>query len=330
MEAVKFNLQNTNFQRNNYKINPVSNQRISSLNNINDYCSFSGKSETIMSYRKIAEALSEHIAKNSKPADEFVKEVAAKSDVLMLGEKHNHIGAKNFAISMLGTLKEMGYTDVAVEVSSRLQKYVDSFLAGKLSEDDLIEKTFLLYVNNHYCNPVIEGCSVEMLKECRKLGLNVHCIDSRDEHFFNKILSSDKLYDSLKFGLDGYFLSKERRIFHNLNKGVFKNNPDAKVLVYIGEAHILKSPTKEIPKKRLRQFIDKTGKKVNSLRIVEPEKGNDFIDTSKIKSNIGFSTTDKLISDLAYHSGDNPYTMKPQEHYGKHLDGIVIIDKFYE
>lgn len=350
MEKIRTNLQNQVLQNNNLKNNDTTCNKFRRFEKIQDSVSFSGRnivaqktgvSELLKQFLQYfpnikypasiqrvvdsADALLMHISSNAVPARKFVREVASKSQILMLGERHDNLSAKKFATSMLKPLKKQGYFDIALELNTNFQKHIDNFMAGKISEEELLKLTIVKTPFGIDAKPLEEGCSINLIKECKKLGLNVHCIDSRgDENFFSKMLELQSNLD-IK-GMMSYTYSQDENIFNNLNNRIFQKRPDAKVLIYIGQAHIDKMPTKENPQTRLRQFIDKSGKTVNSLYICTPENINNFVDTKNVKPYIGFSTTDKSISNLPYSVQSSYTEIKPSEYYGKHLDGMVVVE----
>lgn len=333
MYSLKFHSQYHIFNNTNFKSSNIPKQRPVFTGNIKDNFTFTGSNVTKQQNKfashiqKLIDnygALINYISTNSKPAEKYIKEVASQSQVLMLGNEHQHLGAKKFTISMLESLKTIGYSDIALELPLKLQPYVNSFMEGKLSENNLLKLATFRLENGLKWTPLQSGCSLKMLNECKKLNFKVHCIDSRDENFVNK-LYDENFIDSLK-SIGSYTASKDKQMFDNLNNRVFKKRPDAKIIIFIGSEHIVKSPTRENPNKRLRQYIDISGKKVYSINILKPEYTNDFIDMSKITKNIGFSTTKKPIADLAYSAGEDSFNQKPVEYYGKHLDGIIVVN----
>lgn len=153
--------------------------------------------------------------------------------------------------------------------------------------------------------------------------MNFHCIDVRDDKADNKLL--DLISAKAKMSkIFNYLTSKDKQIFSNLNKRVFKKRPDAKVMIYIGNAHTLKAKTKDVQYKMLRQFIDETGKKVNSINLQYHKEINEFIDTTSVKKQIGFPTTGSPIANLAYTKSNTSLIEEPCDYY-KHIDGMILV-----
>jgi len=270
--------------------------------------------------------LFDYVAQKSKPAEDFVLETAKNSQILMLGENHAHIKSKNFAASLLPKLKSQGYNDVAIELHSSFQSCVDDFLAGKISEAELIKAT-TIKTKSSYENTLISGCSMPFINSCKKNGVNVHCIDTRGDQTFLDKVEELALQGDIEKMME-LIASQDEGIFNNLSEKFLKLKPNAKVLIYVGNAHSRKRPVfDKIEAPSLRQYIDKTSTKTASIELASPEEANMFINTAQLKTNRGFSTQDKPISDLL-HFGNlaEGGVIDDLREYGKNIDGMVILD----
>ncbi|MCQ4167126.1 hypothetical protein [Tahibacter harae] len=139
-----------------------------------------------------------------QPAADVVARLAANERAVFFNEAHNAAITRSFTVAMLPRLRELGYTHFAAETLYETDK-------------DLARRGYVNEESGFYTR---EPVYAEMVRTALKLGFTVVAYEA----------DSEAVGDA-----------REREQARNLYTRVFKNNPQARVVVNAGYAHIVES-----------------------------------------------------------------------------------------
>lgn len=146
------------------------------------------------------------------PSD-YVRQAARANQFLLFGESHDSPRTRVFMASMIKTLKEEGFSFLAIEVDHQDQRLVDEY--ARTGNKAVLAGHW--WINDEY---------IEILDAARSHGLKLVCID--DAYFHDE-------RDGLRR------LKVNKVMFRHLKEVCLDQEPEAKVAVYIGAGHIYKS-----------------------------------------------------------------------------------------
>ncbi len=183
--------------------------------------------------------------KNKIEYDAAVERVIERSEghnIILTGEEH-HNGQHKKLIGMLDDFKKKGVNDLAIEIDRGYQSDVDAYMRGEMSFKEMC-------IHNINSPEYI----FEVVKKCKKLKINVHCIDYKRKEAWTS-----------RYGVfidqQGTYI-RDKKMFEQLDERIFSKNPDAKLIYFGGRWHIHKEPliwkrpaTEEEAKKYGRTFI---------------------------------------------------------------------------
>src|SRR3989338_1012491 len=153
------------------------------------------------------------IKKNTMTLDQsynFLIKKAAECNVLLIGEiPHYQIKMDYFIASLLPKVKKMGYDYYVMEGKTSRQQFVDKYLKGQISVEQL----------------QIKGDDADtqaiVFETCKKLGIKVIFCDSRRSKYIDPFPP-------------GFKQQTEKERFDYINSAVPKN---AKMIIHFGGAH---------------------------------------------------------------------------------------------
>lgn len=275
----------------------------------------------------------DNICRNLQDTDSFIDNLCRENQVVLFGELHNNTRAKGFITSKLKRFKQNGINDVGVEIDRKFQPDVDAFMSGKITGEDLDKRLY------NIINPTIlpkkvhfleTGCTLNFLKECKRLGMKVHCIDSKVEEHLNGAFNGQFVFimekDPAEKANSAY--NRDEGIFNNLKEMFFDKNPGKKIVIYMGNAHIKKSPIGNDRNFSLAQHISEfLNGKTASVSLVKPNEVNKlfYYDSSKVPANRAFPTKQDGIKDFIYDCEYGQDFPQGYDYYGKHFDGMIVV-----
>lgn len=196
-----------------------------------------------------------HILKNSKEPREFIEDKIRNCRFILIGETHvpdkTMEMIRNFILSNLRDFKEQGLTHICLEAPRQYQELMDEILNDevieKIKKIDKLELNFSEEAEKEY----EEACKIyedalknlkekikiigwtdthyKIIIEAKKLGLEVQLIDYADER--PDLEKDSASYQNLR---DSMMMEKIKELI--------ESNPNAKILILIGNAHVHKKP----------------------------------------------------------------------------------------
>ena len=161
------------------------------------------------------------LKKNEQTPDleETILKQAEQSQTLILGEFHDVDADDYFAGDLLAKLKTRGYNNLGVELDYHSQPILDRFLEGEISDEQFSKETYSMRKGFLY-----------FLHKAKEAGIKVYAIDSHDCHD-----GPDEI--------EGKVVNRDAQIYHNLEKKVFSDNPESKVILFFGAWHAIEQPS---------------------------------------------------------------------------------------
>lgn len=325
-----------NINQNSFQINQ---KRLNQANNI----SFTGRNIVAELNRSNVFNLSDtrklmnYISTHSQPLKEYIQNVARSHQVVMIGDCTHwpRAGAKKIATDTLRIFKDCGYNHVAVEMDTSYQNVIDNYLAGKISFEDLHRQKHV----NPYSLAPDQSCSGHFLEECKKLGFKVLCIDRNTKNYANKLNRLNNIAPQLSASeanreMD-FIYSRDCYMLDNLKDSSWGTSMSGKLLIFIGNAHILKCPVGNSKNKSLRTLLDgvvgaKNISSINTNYITASSNSK----ASHFTNSTAFPTlSEDLDGIVGFSFWDNPLQMAQNIFYNQHFDGMIVIGKkdiFYD
>ena len=140
--------------------------------------------------------------------EETLLKQAEQSQTLILGEFHDVDADDYFAGDLLAKLKTRGYHTLGVELDYKYQPTIDQFLAGEINDEQLSKEIYM--AGNGF---------LYLLQKAKEAGIKVYAIDSHDCY---------EGPDEIK----GKVVNRDAQIFHRLEKKVFLDDTEAKVILF--------------------------------------------------------------------------------------------------
>ena len=146
---------------------------------------------------------------------------SAKNQVVMFGEKHKAYTKDNyFVIDLLSKLKKQGFNYLALEFSrnpiTEFSNSLTSYALDELTRDEIsnsIKKQISIFAPGW----------LDLIDTARKYDMKIICYDVNPKEY--------KSWDH-----------REKLAFNNLKELIFDKDPDAKIIVYCGGAHVNEKP----------------------------------------------------------------------------------------
>lgn len=154
--------------------------------------------------------------------EETILKQAEQSQTLILGEFHDVDADDYFAGDLLAKLKTRGYNHLGVELSYKNQPILDRFLEGEISDEQFSKETYGARKGFLY-----------LLRKAKEAGIKVHAIDFHDY-----------CYDGPN-EIEGKVVNRDAQIYYNLEKKVFLDDPEAKVILFFGAWHAIEQPSSQ-------------------------------------------------------------------------------------
>lgn len=159
---------------------------------------------------------------DAKQLEEVVLSESSKYQVVMLGEDHIRQDDDYFIARIIPELKKQGFKHLAVELVRNslkakypIEKALTDYTTGKISQDEM---RYIAIGTEIF--PYIEG-PIRIVETAKKEGMNIICYDP-----------SHREYDSSD--------RRDELAFKNITELIFNKEPNAKVIVYCGGAHLNK------------------------------------------------------------------------------------------
>lgn len=160
-------------------------------------------------------------------AKSLLLEKAENYQTIHFGQDHSSLADENMVISLLPELKALGFDYFAYELDSFLQPRVDSYLEGKISFEQF-DKIFPYYPEE----------TLPTLIAAHELRYKIVLFDEEPES--EHPIRGDAVHS--KLGTD-----RAEKQFHNLKTKIFDKEPEAKVIIFSGRAHIDEKPRHYLP-----------------------------------------------------------------------------------
>ena len=144
---------------------------------------------------------------------------AKRNQTFTFGERHSDEIDDSFFISIIPKLKNIGYSELGLEIDNRLQENIDKYARGEIDRDSLVRS--MKSVHRNY------ESQMNIIDTAIENKMNIHCFDT----YFD---SHDSLYGE----------TRDRKQFTNLKERIFDKNPNSKVAIFCGAYHANEKPTK--------------------------------------------------------------------------------------
>lgn len=213
-----------------------------------------------------------------KPAIPFFAELGKGIDVFLISEMHDDPKTRAFTTALLPKFKNAGFTHFSAEA------ILDSFSFTKSRPYPIIKDTILTSSSNNF-RYLHEPVYAEMIRTAASLNFNIFSYEAQS-NFVTKYEKNDGSYR--RETPDGkYFVEvimKNNTISKSTNynrdsiqaaqiASVFKTNPNAKVIINVGQGHSQKLDG------TMRNYLDTMLPKKNILSVFQYVMGARYLDT---------------------------------------------------
>lgn len=233
--------------------------------------------------------IGKYILENCEKPVDIVRNLCKKQFIIFV-EQHDHDEAKKFGTSMLKVLKEENINHVGIEINHHEQKFIDAFLDGLITEDGLKES--VPYINN--------ACSVDFLKECKRLKMKVVCLD---------------------LDASGRMSGRDEFMIDRIKSEVLSKNPSEKMFIYIGKMHSSKGSYGSRCKQFLGGLLDNLAK--DNVASINIAKANSYRNIPKnLSSNTGFYTNNDFLGKFILEKD----SVQANSEYFNYYDAVIQLN----
>jgi hypothetical protein len=213
-----------------------------------------------------------------KPAVPFFAEMAKSVDVLLVSEMHHDPKTRAFMTALLPDLKKAGFTHFSAEA------ILDTFSYSKSRKYPIRKDTMLISSPNNF-SYLYEPVYAEMIRTAANLNYDIFSYEAqnnfvtkyeKDDGSFRRETPDGKYF--VEVIMENNTISK--RTNYNRDSiqtaqiaSVFKANPNAKVVINVGQGHSQKMDG------TMRNYLDTMLPKKNIVSVFQYVLGTNYLDT---------------------------------------------------